>query len=97
LQRPNSTTMTEFGTEEDFDLISSKYAALSFRIRIARNFAGYLSRIKNTERLKKGVDILVTQRVANPLIRSAFDKRVLEELVAKKKTEGLTEQAEYIQ
>lgn len=90
-------TLTEFGTEEDFDLISAKYAALSFRIRIARNFASYLSRVQNMESLKKGVDILIAQRESNPFFRSAIDKQVLGDLMSKKKASGLTDQADYIQ
>jgi aminopeptidase N len=89
-------TLTEFGTENDFDLISAKYAALSFRIRIARNYASYLSRIQNTEKLKKGVDILIAQRESNSFFRSAIDKQVLGDLMAKKKAAGLTDQADYI-
>jgi aminopeptidase N len=90
-------TLTEFGGEDDFDLISAKYAALSFRIRIARNFGSYLSRVHNTGYLKKGADILVAQRESNPFFRSAIDKQVLGDLMLKKRAAGLTDQADYIQ
>ncbi len=90
-------TLTAYGTEDDFDLISARYAALSFRIRIARNFASYLSRVQNSEKLKKGVDILIAQRESNPFFRSAIDKQVLGDLMSKKKSAGLTDQADYIQ
>jgi aminopeptidase N len=90
-------TLTLYGTEDDFDLISNKYAALSFRIRIARNFASYLSGVENIESVKKGIDILIAQRKSNPFFRSAIDKQVLGDLMLKKKAAGLSDQADYIQ
>jgi aminopeptidase N len=90
-------TLAEFGSEDDFDLIASKYTDLPFKPRITRNFEHYLSRIQNTEKLKKGVDIVIGFRETIPSLFATFINRdILGVLLAKKQAMGLTDQAEYI-
>jgi aminopeptidase N len=88
--------LLKYGTEDDFDLISEKYTLLSFRIRIARNFGDYLSRVQNPEKFKKGIDILVNQWENYPLFRAAIDNQVLISLMEKKQGVGQKAQADYI-
>jgi aminopeptidase N len=89
--------LAEFGSEEDFDLIADKYSELTFKPRITRNFGHYLARLQSTEKLKKGVDIIVHFRETILSVYTTFINRdILGVLLSKKQAAGLNDQAEYI-
>src|SRR5688572_120900 len=93
------STLSEFGSEEQYDFIATTYDALPFttdKLRITSIFINYLARIQSTEKLKAAVDIVI--RFRNP-----WDERFrvlinddLKKLASKKESEGLSVQSDYI-
>jgi aminopeptidase N len=89
-------TLAELGMEEEFDLIADHYTVLDFKPRVARSWGNYLARVKDMEKFKRGVDILVGFRATNAGYRTFIDESILGALLAKKEAAGLREQADYI-
>lgn len=99
-----SESLIRYGTEESFDVIAANFDDLPIgqaKFEKLQPFANYLAKVQSTERLKKGVDMIVKFREAVP---SAFRNQtdpfinnvILKGLAGKKQTAGLTEQADYI-
>ena len=91
--------LMDFGSEDEFDFIASKYASqrlvLPDKLISSIHFVRYLARVHQTERLKRGVDLIVRFRdIIPPLARRINPE--LTKLAAQKDSEGLKEQAEYI-
>lgn len=57
------------GSEEDFDFLANKFDKLALsehKLYMLRLFAGCLEKLEDTERLKKGIDIIIRFRDAIP-------------------------------
>jgi aminopeptidase N len=99
-----SGLLIEYGTEEDFDFIANRYGDLPLgqsKFEATASFGNYLGKVKSTEKLKKGVDLIVAFRESIPqAYRGQTDGpingMILGGLKAKKENDGLKEQAEYI-
>ena len=64
-----SSVLIENGTENDFDFIAAKYKDLPVsqqKFEATQGFANYLSTVQNTDKVKKGVDLIVAFREAIP-------------------------------
>lgn len=99
-----SESLIRYGTEESFDIIAANFDDLPLgqaKFEKLQPFANYLAKVQNTDRLKRGVDMIVKFREAVP---SAFRNQtdpfinnvILKGLAAKKTAAGLKEQADYI-
>jgi len=89
-------TLAQYGTEEDFDSIMSRFAQLSFKPRISRKVAAYLGRVQSTARVEKGVDLLVGLRRKLPEFYGPVINDNLRVVLRAKEEAGSTEQADYI-
>jgi aminopeptidase N len=93
------TTIMKYGSQEQFDLISSQYDALPFttdKLRMTGDFINYLDRIQSTEIFKKAIDIITSfLNLWDERFKLAFNEDLIK-LAAKKESEGLSEQSEYI-
>ena len=91
------------GKEEDYDIVSNFYkdAPLSeTKVQLSVDFANYLAKVTNTEKIKKGVDLIMVFRnfipeeyrsFTDPAFKQAFSK-----LSKVKKDQGNREAAVYI-
>ncbi len=64
-----ANSLIENGTEDDFDFIASKYNELPLsqrKFEATKTFADYLAKLHNTDKVKKGVDLIVAFREAIP-------------------------------
>jgi aminopeptidase N len=96
------------GGEEDFDVIAGSFAKLPVsqeKMDALQPFAEYLSKLNNTEKVKKGVDMVVEFRDAIPAAYKAqivpmINKLVLQGIAKKKaaaaNSADLQEQIQYI-
>lgn len=98
-----SNILIRFSTEEDFDFISDNFAAMPVteaKFQACGGFAEFLGKVKTIDHLKKGVDLIVTFREAIPkAYRNQTDPPInamLNDLMEKKSTAGLHDQADYI-
>jgi aminopeptidase N len=99
-----SQVLIEGGTEEDFDVIAGNFDKLPVsdaKFEALQPFADYLGKVTNTDKLKKGVDMITTFRDAIPASyrnqTSPYINNVVLSGIAKKKTDaGLADQATYI-
>ncbi|HLY68104.1 MAG TPA: M1 family metallopeptidase, partial [Puia sp.] len=89
--------------ETKFDAIYNNFSGLAFgneQFFTIKPFAHFLRNVKNTDKIKKGVDLLVKLRGDIPQQYHSFtDPEIngaLKELMEKKQAQGLTEQADYI-
>ena len=90
-------------SESSLDSIAAKFDKLPLgnaKFNMLQPFADFLGNIKNTDQLKKGVDIIVKFRDTIPQsFRSNIDSfinGVINSIAEKKQKAGLTEQADYI-
>ena len=97
------------GGEEDFDVIAGNFKSLPVsdaKFEALQPFADYLATLKNTEKVKKGVDMIVDLREAVPAqykaqITPYINNMVLKGIANKKKAgaqdnAGAQEQIDYI-
>ena len=89
--------------ESKFDSLASVFESLpvgNAKFNMVPSFCNFLGRVKNTDNLEKGVDMIVKFRDAIPKQyrgnTDPFINEELKKLLAKKQAKGLTEQAEYI-
>jgi len=100
-----SQVLIEGGTEEDFDVIAGNFAKLPVsdsKFEALQPFGEYLGKLTNTEKVKKGVDMIVEFREAIPSAYKAqtspfINNVILKGIFTKKNAAGLKEQADYIQ
>ncbi|MGH2564649.1 MAG: HEAT repeat domain-containing protein, partial [Ginsengibacter sp.] len=94
-------------TEDDFDILLENYKSpitsqeeAMAKIRGTATFADYLSKLKNDENVKKGVDeIMAFRNQIPPNYRSYVDpgfKKALNKISDAKRSEGNTQLADYI-
>ena len=92
--------LMDFGSEDQFDFIASKYAAQRFilpdKMTSTIHFVRYLEKVHQTERLKRAIDLIVHFRDALPGFISHRVNPELTNLAAQKDSEGLKDQADYI-
>jgi aminopeptidase N len=93
-----------FGDENSFDFIADNFDKMPLsqaKFSQLQSLAGILAKVKNTDQVKKGVDMIVSFRDAipqqernqtNPFINNF----ILQGLATKKEVAGLKEQADYI-
>ncbi len=89
--------MIETGTEEDFDVIAKNYDKMPLnqaKLEGLQPFSQYVAKINNTEKFKKGIDIIATLRDAIPAayqsqITPMINNVLLKGIISKKKA-GLT-------
>ena len=95
--------------EEDFDIIAGHFAALPVsdaKFEALRPFADYLGTINNTEKVEKGIDMIIDLREAVPAqyrkqITPFINNLILKGIIDKKKAAaagntGVQEQIDYI-
>ena len=92
------------GDENSFDVIVegfSKMPPTQEKLNFLESFADLLTKVQNTDRLKRGVDEIVRFRDAIPKESRAdtdpfINNYILKQIADKKQYDGLTEQANYI-
>jgi aminopeptidase N len=93
-----------YSSENDFDSLAVRFDALPFgeeKFTILQPFANYLKRVKNPDHFKRGVDMIVSFRDTIPkqyrqMLEPYFNGMILNGLAASKKSNGMTEQADYV-
>jgi aminopeptidase N len=92
------------GNEEAFEKVSTRFDALPLsdaKFDLMNSLVQYVATMKNPDKVKKGVDQIITFRDQIPEPVNAqtdpyFNGVILPGLIKKKTTEGLTDQANYI-
>ena len=89
--------------ESKFDSLATKFDNLpvnNSKFDLVRGFANFLARVKNTENVKKGIDMIVKFREAIPqqfrVNTDPFINDALKGVADKKQAAGLKEQGDYI-
>ncbi|HWB92346.1 MAG TPA: M1 family metallopeptidase [Puia sp.] len=98
-----STALIKSGDESNFDAISNNFEHMPVgqeKFQFSMPYAMMLAKVKNSEKLKHGVDLLVAFKEAIPQAYRAqtdpmFDN-ALKSIAKKKQAEGLQDQADYI-
>ncbi|HVU93763.1 MAG TPA: M1 family metallopeptidase [Puia sp.] len=103
LQMAISTVLIKSGDEADFDAISDNFEKMPVgqtKFQFMMPYSKMLTKVQNTEKVKRGVDLLVQFKEAIP---QAYRKQTdpyfdnaLKGLANQKEKEGKTDQAEYI-
>lgn len=95
--------LIRYADEKSFDSLAAQFDKLAFgssKLAMLPPFSDFLSRVKNTENLKKGVDIIVKFRNDIPQQYHSwsddFLNYSLNGIAEKKQAAGLTEQAAYV-
>ena len=98
-----SAVLIRFGDESSFDVISDNFDKMALgqeKFQFLMPYLGLLSKVKSTDRLKRGVDLVVKLREAIPqAYRSQTDGFInngLNQVAEKKLAAGLKDQADYI-
>jgi aminopeptidase N len=97
-------TLIQYGSEDDFDFIAERYGALPIsqtKFRATVSFAGYLGKVKNPDKVKRGVDLIVTFRESIPQAfryqtDGPINGMILNGLAVRKDAAGLKDQGDYI-
>ena len=96
--------MIQYGNEDVFDIVYSSFSKLPFgqeKFQQIPTFSEFLSKVKNNDNFRKGVNALVDFRDQIPenykSQTNPFINGFLSGLKTKKETAGLKEQADYIQ
>lgn len=104
LSRAISNTLYMYADEGEFSKLSAKFDSLSFgseKLMLLQPFSNYLKRIRNTDNFKKGIDMIVRFRDSIPKeyaqqFQSYFNGMILSGLATAKKSQGLTDQEDYV-
>src|SRR5579871_216362 len=99
-----AAVLIKYGDESDFDIITDNFSKMPVsqtKFNFLQNYSNLLSKVKNTNNLKRGVDEIVKFRDAIPAqARDNTDPYInnviLKGLATKKESAGLTDQADYI-
>ena len=99
-----SETLIKSGDEDAYDIVVKTFKDLPLgqeKFEMLQPFAEYLSKIKDEQKVKEGVDLIVEFREAVPQAFRAqtdpfINNMVLKGLANKKQTAGLKNQADYI-
>lgn len=93
-----------YAGENEFDSLAAKFDKLSFgneKFNMLSPFANYLKRLKNIEKFKKGVDMIVSFRDTIPEqyrkeLEQYFNGMILNGIARSKLSMGMKEQADYV-
>jgi aminopeptidase N len=98
-----SAVLIQGGDEGNFDQISDNFEKMQVgqaKFQFVMPYASMLAKVRNTEKVKHGVDLLITFKEAIPqAYRGQTDQyfdNTLKGLARKKQSEGLQDQADYI-
>ena len=99
-----SESLIKFGDEAAFDIIAKNFDDLPLgqaKFEKLQPFASFLAKVKDPEKVKRGVDMIVEFREAvpaafRPQTDPFINNVVLKSLAAKKTSAGLKDQADYI-
>jgi aminopeptidase N len=99
-----SETLIRYGDESAYDVVVKNFTDLPLgqeKFEMLQPFADFLSKVKDPEKLKKGVDLIVEFREEVPqAFRGQTDpfinNLILKGLASKKTAAGLKDQADYI-
>lgn len=98
-----ATALIKSGDESNFDAISDNFEHMPVgqeKFQFSMPYASMLANVKNTEKVKHGVDLLIAFKEAIPeAYRAQTDpmfNNALKGIARKKQAEGLQDQADYI-
>jgi aminopeptidase N len=98
-----SNVLLQAGDASSFDVITENVEQMPVgqaKFSLLRSYAGMLNKIRDTDKLKKGVDLIVEFQKAVPAaFRGRTDpviNNLLKTMVDQKQADGLADQAEYI-
>lgn len=99
-----SGVLIKFGSEEDFDVISDNFDKMPVgqnKFEFLMPYASLLIKVTNTDKVKKGVDLLIKFKEAIPQAyrgqTDAYFDNALKGIAKHKQAAGLTDQSDYIQ
>lgn len=91
--------LIRYADESKFDTISSRFDQMPVgqpKFNMLQPFGNFLSRVKNTGNIKKGVDILIRFRSSIPPQYRGYVNGLLSNMAETKQAAGLKEQSDYI-
>jgi aminopeptidase N len=98
-----STVLSKYGDESSIDLVTDNFAKMPLsqaKFQFVQPYADMLGKVNNTEKVRKGIDLIVKFRDAIPKsVRNQTDpfiNNILTGVASKKQASGLQEQADYI-
>jgi aminopeptidase N len=98
-----STVLSKYGDESSIDLVTANFAKMPLsqaKFQFIQPYADMLGKVSNTEKVKKGIDLIVKFRDAIPkAVRNQTDpfiNNILTGVATKKQASGQQEQADYI-
>ncbi|GGB01728.1 M1 family aminopeptidase [Puia dinghuensis] len=98
-----SKILVQSGDESDFDVVSDNFERMQTgqaKFQFMMPYASMLTKVKSTDRVKRGVDLLIQFKEAIPqAYRSrtdAYFDNALKGVARKKQAEGMQDQADYI-
>jgi aminopeptidase N len=98
-----STVLLQSGDASSFDIITENFEQMPVgqaKLNLLRSYAAMLNKIRDTDKVKKGVDLIVQFQGAVPAaFRGRTDpviNNLLKGMADQKQADGLTDQAEYI-
>jgi aminopeptidase N len=99
-----ASVLIKYGDENDFDIITDNFSKMPLsqtKFNFLQTYSNLLAKVKNTDKLKRGVDEIVKFRDAIPSQARAntdpfINNTILKNLATKKDGEGLKDQADYI-
>ena len=104
LSRSVNTILYTYAGESDFDALSAQFEKLPFgnsKFSILQPFAGYLKRIKDDGKFRRGIDMIINFRDSIPpeygqQLFGYINGMILNGIASAKQSAGLTGQADYI-
>ena len=98
-----SNVLLQAGDASSFDVITGNVEQMPVgqaKFNLLRSYAGMLNKVRDTDKLKKGVDLIVEfQKAVPPAFRGRTDpviNNMLKTMADQKQADGLADQAEYI-
>jgi aminopeptidase N len=93
-------TLTEYGSEDEFDYIAPQFQGLPFilpnKMLSAIQFTRYLAKVQSLDKLQRGIDLIVAFRSSLPGRVSGRLNAELSQLALTKESAGLQQQADWI-
>jgi aminopeptidase N len=104
LSRAVNNTLYMYADESEFDVLAAKFDDLPFgnnKFSLLQPFANYLKRIKDPEKFRKGIDMIISFRDTIPTqyaqqILPYFNGMILNGIASAKQSAGMTDMAEYV-
>jgi aminopeptidase N len=104
LSRAVDNTLYIYASENDFDSLAIKFDKLPFgnnKFNLLQPFSNYLKKIKDPDKFRRGIDIIVSFRDTIPAeyrqqIVPYFNSMILNGIASSKQKAGMADQAEYV-